>query len=77
MVQSGILYNAEDMNNPIIESISCSFLAIIGWGLHQMNPGQGIMFQWLHEILQDGAWVAAIILGTKAVIDFIKKRKKK
>lgn len=63
--------------NPIIEVITTTILAFIGWIIHQIQiPNIGTTMFWAHEILQDGAWSAAIIIGAKSVIDFFKRKKK-
>lgn len=65
------------MNNPISEFLGCISFTLFGSVLHLTSPGDITVIQWAHELLQDGAWIAAIILGAKAALDFIKKRKEK
>lgn len=62
-------------NNPILETILTACLAGIGWILHQIPTTTTTAWIVLHEVLQDGAWIAAILVGVKAGIDIKNKIK--
>lgn len=66
------------MNNPTYELLFSVTAALFGSTLHLFTPA-AITGSWalLHEILQDGAWMAAIVVGIKAGKDFYKSFKNK
>lgn len=66
------------MKHPLIELFLAISAAMFGTVIHQIPPPDPNVFLVLfHEILQDGAWAGAIILGIKAIYDWVKPFSKK